>query len=373
MNPLQQLALQHQSVWFDNIQRSLLTNGGLKKLIDEDDLRGMTSNPAIFEKAIAGSNEYDEALNQLVSEGKASSSIEVFYHLAIEDIQMAADIFHDTYLATHGQDGYVSLEVSPTLARDTQGTIAEARELVKRVNRPNLMIKVPATAEGLPAIETLISEGININATLLFSVDRYKDLIESYLRGLEKLAANGGDVSKVASVASFFVSRVDSAIDKILEGQINEGNKTEITSLMGKAAIANAKAAYQLYKQVYGSTRFVALRKAGAHPQRLLWASTGVKSPNYSDVMYVDTLIGPNTVNTVPPSTYNAFRDHGTVADTLEQDEEGANALLASLPNYGVNMKAVTDKLEEDGVKLFADAFTTLLAAIDNKIAASKS
>lgn len=370
MNPLRQLAEMQQSVWYDNIQRSLLTTGGLKKMIDEDGLSGMTSNPAIFEKAIAGSNDYDEALQLLISQDKATNAIDVFYHLAIEDIQLAADIFHDTYKASNGLDGYVSLEVSPTLAHNTEGTINEARELVKRVGRENLMIKVPATKAGLPAIETLISEGININATLLFSVDRYKDLLDSYIAGLEKLAANGGDVSKVASVASFFVSRVDAAIDKSLEGMINDNNRADIEALMGKAAIANAKAAYIAYKEVYGSSRFVALRKAGAHPQRLLWASTGVKNPNYSDVMYIDQLIGPNTVNTVPPATYSAFRDHGTVADTLEQDEEQAIQLLTRLADLGIDMTAVTNKLEEDGVKLFADAFTTLLAAIDSKLAA---
>lgn len=369
MNPLRQLAEMQQSIWYDNIQRSLLTNGGLKKMIDEDGLSGMTSNPAIFEKAIAGSNDYDDVLKSLQAAGKATNSLDVFYHLAIEDIQMAADQFHATYQATNGLDGYVSLEVSPTLAHDTEATISEARELVKRVNRENLMIKVPATKAGLPAIETLISEGININATLLFSVDRYRDLIDAYLRGLEKLHANGGDLSKVASVASFFVSRVDSAIDKQLEGLINDSNRDEINALMGKAAIANAKAAYMVYKDIYGSSRFVALRKAGAHPQRLLWASTGVKNPNYSDVMYVDQLIGPNTVNTVPPATYSAFRDHGNVADTLELDEEGALRVLTRLADLGVNMTEVTDKLEVDGVKLFADAFSTLLAAIDQKLA----
>lgn len=370
MNPLRQLAEMQQSIWYDNIQRSMLSNGELKKMIDEDGLCGMTSNPAIFEKAIAGSHDYDEALKKLQADGKAGSSLEVFYHLAIEDIQMAADQFHATYQASNGLDGYVSLEVSPTLAHDTEGTIAEARELVKRVNRENLMIKVPATKAGLPAIETLISEGVNINATLLFSVDRYRELIDSYLRGLERLHANGGDVSKVASVASFFVSRVDSAVDKQLEAMINDSNRDEIGSVMGKAAIANAKAAYILYKDIYGSSRFVALRKAGAHPQRLLWASTGVKNPNYSDVMYVDQLIGPNTVNTVPPATYVAFRDHGTVADTLEQDEEGALHALTTLADLGINMTEVTDKLEADGVKLFADAFETLLGAIDTRLKA---
>ncbi len=372
-NPLQSLADFDQSVWYDNIQRSMLTNGELKRLIEHDGLRGMTSNPSIFEKAIAGSRDYEDSLTKILKTGKDLSSKDIFYLLAIEDIQLAADIFHDTYRASKGRDGYVSLEVSPTLAHDAQGTIAEARDLVKRVNRANLMIKVPATIAGLTAIETLTAEGVNINATLLFSVDRYKAVVEAYIKGLEKRRAAGGAISNIASVASFFVSRVDSAVDKALETKIaNGGDAARLKNLLYKAAISNAKAAYQAYKDLFNSPRFAALKQHNAQPQRLLWASTGVKNPALSDVLYIEELIGPETVSTIPPATYNAFRDHGKPRASLAENHGEAHRVLEGLALAGIDLKTITDELEAKGVELFADAFTSLLAAIDNKKATSK-
>jgi transaldolase/glucose-6-phosphate isomerase len=369
LNPLKELQKFGQSIWFDYVRRSLLTSGELERLIKEDGLRGMTSNPAIFEKAIAGSTDYDEALKQLAGEKLDATGL--YEKLAIEDIQSAADILKPVYDETGTIDGYVSLEVSPYLANDTKRTIEEARRLWALVKRPNVMIKVPGTKAGIPAVETLISEGININVTLLFSQEVYKQVAEAFIKGLETFAAKGGDLSKVSSVASFFVSRIDTAVDNILSTRIdkaaNPAEKDKLKGLMGKVAIANAKQAYQYYKNLYNQDRWLALSKRGAKPQRLLWASTGTKNPSYSDILYVEQLIGPNTVNTVPPATYEAYRDHGKPASTLESHLDQAAAAMVEIESLGISIKEVCDKLTEDGVKLFADAFDTLLSAVEKK------
>lgn len=370
-HPLITLAQLGQSPWLDNIQRDMLHNGELARMIRDDGLKGITSNPTIFQKAITGSKTYEAAIAQLLQGNANMSARDLFYHLAVEDIQGAADALLPVYQQSQGRDGMVSLEVSPALAYDTQGTIQEARELHRRVNRPNAMIKVPATTAGLPAIEALIADGISINVTLLFSVDRYRQVVDAYLRGLEARLRQKKDLSRIASVASFFVSRVDNTLDKVLEEKMRSApapQQAQILSLLGKAAIANAKRAYAAYKEVFGGPRFAALRTAGAQSQRLLWASTGTKNPSYSDVMYVDTLIGPDTVNTLPPATFNAFKDHGCASATLEQGLAGAEQQLAMLQTLGINLTEVTDKLESDGVKLFADSFNELLNAIEFKL-----
>ncbi|HEV57006.1 MAG TPA: bifunctional transaldolase/phosoglucose isomerase, partial [Phycisphaerales bacterium] len=354
---LQQLAALGQSIWYDNIRRALLDSGELQALVAAG-VTGVTSNPSIFQKAIAGSADYDEALGELVTQGR--SEIEIFEALAIEDIRRAADLLWPVYERTAGGDGYVSLEVSPTLAHDTEGTIAEARRLYAALNRPNVMIKVPATPAGIPAIEMLISEGINVNVTLMFSVDHYNAVAEAYLAGLEKLAAAGGDLSSVASVASFFVSRVDTAVDRALEAVGNE-------ELLGQIAIANAKVAYARFQETFDGPRWKELAAQGARVQRPLWASTGAKNPLYPDTLYVDALIGPNTVNTVPPATLDAFIDHGTPASTLEPGVDEARAQLARLADLGIDLAAITQQLQDDGVAAFADAFRSLLGSIAEK------
>ena len=346
-----------QSVWYDNIRRSLIVDGGLQALI-ESGVVGVTSNPSIFEKAIAHSTDYDEATEVLVAEGK--SAPEIYEALAMEDIKNAADLLYPVYEETDGLDGYISLEVDPTLANDTEATVAAARRLFAALGRPNVMIKVPATPEGVPAITTLIGDGININVTLLFSNDNYTDVAYAYISGLEKLAANGGDVSRIASVASFFVSRVDSIVDKALEAINNE-------ALQGKIAIANAKIAYTLYEEIFSGERWQALKERGARPQRLLWASTSAKNPAYPDTLYVDELIGPDTVNTVPPATLDAFQDHGTVAVTLTVDVDEARRQMAELAALGIDLDAMTQKLQEDGVASFAAAFGSLMDSVAAK------
>ncbi len=369
LNPLKELHRFGQSVWFDYVRRHLLTSGELQRLIDQDGLRGMTSNPAIFERAIAGSADYDQALAQLVNENLDAKSL--YERLAVEDIQKAADIMRAVYVETAGADGFVSLEVSPDLANETTASIEEARRLWKLVDRPNLMVKIPGTQAGLPAIETLISEGININVTLLFSQEAYRQVAEAYLKGLEKLLAKGGDLTKVASVASFFVSRIDTAVDNLLTKQIeaskDAAQKERLRGLLGKVAIANAKQAYQFYKQFYNQPRWLALAKHGARPQRLLWASTGTKNPQYSDVLYVDQLIGPNTVNTIPPATFDAYRQHGKPSATLEADLDQADAVMNELEASNISIDQVCDQLVVEGVKLFADAFEKLLGALETK------
>ena len=364
MTKLHQLANLGQAIWFDYIRRSFITSGDLQTLIDEG-LRGVTSNPSIFEKAIAGSTDYDDALHRLVEEGKTEEDI--YEALALDDIQRAADLLRPVYDATDGADGYVSLEVSPNLAYDTEGTIAEARRLFAVLDRPNVMIKVPATADGVPAIETLIGDGINVNVTLIFSLAHYEAVAEAYIAGLEKLAASGGDLSKVASVASFFVSRVDAAVDRQLDELIRESPTSNIQYLQGKVAIANAKAANARFRQIFGGSRWERLAAKGARVQRPLWASTSTKNPLYPDTLYVDGLIGPDTVNTVPPATLNAFRDHGTVALTLEAGLDEARAQLARLAEVGVDLDAVTQQLQDEGVAKFAKSFEALMDSIAEK------
>jgi transaldolase/glucose-6-phosphate isomerase len=368
MNPLKALHNNGQSVWLDYVRRDLLNNGGLKKLIEDDGVRGVTSNPAIFEKAIGGSTEYDSAVNELVHAGDVDCA-ELFEHLAIEDIQHAADTLKPVYDSSKGVDGYISLEVSPYLAMKTDESIAEARRLWKAVNRPNLMVKVPGTEPGVPAIKQLISEGININVTLLFAVSAYEAVAEAYISGLEALAAKGEDISKVASVASFFVSRIDSLIEKKIEKKLKDGtgDAAALKALDGKVAIANAKVAYVHYQKLIASPRWQALAAKGAMPQRLLWASTGTKNPALPDTLYVDELIGPDTVNTMPVPTMDAFRDHGQVANKLLENLEDAYQVLNEVERLGLDLNSVTSTLVVDAVKLFADAADKLYGAVEGK------
>jgi transaldolase/glucose-6-phosphate isomerase len=367
-NPVKDLQRYGQSIWLDYIRRNLLTSGELKKLIDEDGLRGMTSNPAIFEKAIVGSTDYTDLLQSLAQKHDldAKARYEV---LAIRDIQDAADFLRPVYDATRRRDGYVSLEVSPYLARDTNGTLDEARRLWKAVARENVMIKVPGTAEGIPAFQQLIGEGININVTLLFAQEVYEKVAEAYIAGLEQLSATGGDVSKMASVASFFISRIDTLVDS----KVNEKLKAKpdaqqealLKGILGRVAIANGKLTYQKYLQIFSGPRWEKLAARGAQTQRVLWASTSTKNPAYRDVIYVEELIGKDTVNTVPPATLDAFREHGRVRESLTENIESAKQTMSDLAKVGISMKEVTDQLTVEGVKLFADAFDKLLEAVE--------
>jgi len=363
-NPLKGLLEYGQSPWMDYIRRDLLTGGGLKKMIDADGLRGMTSNPAIFEKSITGSDLYKDILSS--PEAKTLNAKGLFEKIAIRDVQDACDIFKPVYLATKRRDGYVSLEVSPYLANDTQATLEEARRLWKAVGRENLMIKVPATPEGIPAVRQLLEDGLNINITLLFAQSAYEKVAEAFTAALEARAAKGQDISGIASVASFFVSRIDSLVDS----KIDELQKTAtgsakdlLESVRGKIAIANAKLTYKKYQELFGGPRWKALAAKGAQTQRLLWASTSTKNPKYRDVLYVEELIGADTVDTIPPATFDAFRDHGKLRNSLSEDVATAAKHMDNLAKAGISMKDVTEKLLVDGVKLFADAFTTLLAA----------
>ena len=370
MNPVKALENHGQSVWLDFLARGFVAKGELQKLIDTDGVKGVTSNPSIFEKAIGSSDEYDGAIGLALKSGDRPVA-ELFEQLAVEDIRHAADVLRPVYDQLKGADGFVSLEVSPYLAMDTKATIAEAEHLWKDVGRKNLMVKVPATPEGLPAIEHLIGEGISINITLLFSQKVYVRVAEAYLAGLEKYVKGGGDPSHVASVASFFVSRIDSAVDKELDEKIARANdpteKERLAELKGKVAIANAKLAYQEYKRLFSGPRWDKLAAKGAKPQRLLWASTGTKNKDYSDVLYVEELIGPNTVNTVPPATLDAFRDHGTPRDSLEENIEDASRTLAELEKSGISLDAITAELVKDGVRQFADAADKLYGAVAHK------
>src|ERR1700757_1224457 len=364
VNPLKGLLAYGQSPWMDYIRRDLLTGGGLKQMINEDGLRGMTSNPAIFEKAIVGSTLYSDILNS--PEAKTLNAKGLYEKIAIRDVQDAADIFKGVYADTKRHDGYVSLEVSPLLANDTQKTIDEARRLWKSVNRENLMIKVPATPEGIPAIRQLLEEGLNINITLLFAQSAYEQVAEAFLAALEARVLKGLDVSHSASVASFFVSRIDTLVDSKIEGLRKAATgtiKELLSSLEGKIAIANAKLTYKKYQELFGSPRWKALAAKGGQTQRLLWASTSTKNPKYRDVMYVEELIGADTVDTIPPATFDAFREHGKLRNSLTEDVPGAAKIMENLGKAGISMKEVTDKLLVDGVKLFADAFRTLLDA----------
>jgi len=360
MNPLRQLAEQGQSIWLDYIRRSLIRSGELKKLIEEDGLRGMTSNPTIFDKAISGSTDYDMALRALLADNAQAPAEELYERLAIEDIQMAADVLRSVYDETHGDDGYVSLEVSPYLAHDTERTIKEAQRLRSAVDRPNVMIKVPATPAGVPAIEELIATGINVNVTLMFSMSHYEAVARAYIKGLERC----GNPGQVASVASFFVSRVDTMVDKALEASGNP----EAKALEGKIAIANSKLVYRRFMEIFHGEGFATLRQRGARVQRPLWASTSTKNPAYSDILYVENLIGPETVNTMPPETIEAFRDHGKVpGPTVKQDSERAEAEITRLSEFGIDFNAITEKLQEDGVKAFAASFDQLIAGLEKK------
>ncbi|WHZ14633.1 MAG: Transaldolase [Nitrospira sp.] len=363
-NPLKTLETFGQSVWLDYIRRDLITGGQLRRLIEEDGLRGMTSNPAIFEKAIVGSHEYDEDIRAMARQGRKVDAI--YEALSQRDVQGAADVFRPVYDETDGKDGYVSLEVSPHLAHDTKGTVEEARRLWKALARPNVFIKVPATSEGLPAIQELISEGINVNVTLLFGLPRYRQVAEAYLAGLAARAARGKPLKPVASVASFFVSRIDSLVDPVLDHIIQQGGGQAALAkaLRGQVAVANAKAAYQLYKEIFGSGRFKTLVDQGARVQRLLWASTSTKSQGESDVKYVEALIGPDTVNTVPLQTLEAYRDHGDPKARLEQHVQEARLLLERLPEVGINLDQVTQQLEDDGVEKFNKLFDKLLQTL---------
>jgi transaldolase / glucose-6-phosphate isomerase len=364
-NPLKALLAYGQSPWMDYIRRDLLTSGGLKNFIDNDGLRGMTSNPAIFEKAITGSNVYSDILNS--PDAKKLDAKGLFEKIAIRDVQDACDIFKPVYAESKRRDGYVSLEVSPYLANDTKGTIDEARRLWKAVDRPNVMIKVPATPEGIPAIRQLLEDGLNINITLLFAQSAYEQVAEAFLAALEARSAKGQDISQIASVASFFVSRIDSLID----GKIDEKLKTAadpvqkalLESIHGKIAIANAKLTYKKYQELFGGSRWNALASKGAQTQRVLWASTSTKNPKYRDVIYVEELIGADTVDTIPPATFDAFRDHGKLRNSLTEDVNAARTIMDNLAKSGISMKEATDKLLVDGVKLFADAFKQLLDA----------
>jgi transaldolase len=369
-NALKELEKYGQSVWHDYIRRKEILSGELKNRIDEDGLLGVTSNPSIFEKAVAGSDDYDESIRQCVAE--VLEAPKIFEKLAIEDIQKATDEFRGVFEQTGGRDGYVSLEVSPLLAHDTKGSLEEARRLFAAVNRPNLMIKIPGTKEGLPAIEQALTEGININITLLFGIERYAEVANIYLKALEKRVGEGKPVDRVASVASVFVSRIDTLVDKQLEAKLaaakTPDERKKIEGLLGKVAVANTKLIYQKYKEIFLTPRFGALAKKGARVQRPLWGSTSTKNPKYSDVLYVQDLIGRDTVNTMPTQTIDAYLDHGKPeADTIEQGLDEARSIIAQLPRVGIDLGEVTQQLEDDGVKAFANDYRKLIASIEEK------
>jgi transaldolase / glucose-6-phosphate isomerase len=367
-NPVKELLNYGQSMWLDYIRRDLITSGKLKTMIEEDGLRGMTSNPSIFEKAIAESSLYDDILKSLATRSDLDATGR-FEMIAIRDIQDAADVLRPVYESSKSRDGYVSLEVSPLLALKTQETIDEARRLWKAVNRENVMIKIPGTAEGLPAIRQAIGEGINVNVTLLFAQDVYEKVAEAHIAGLEDLAKRGGSLKKIGGVASFFISRIDSLVDSMINDKLKTTTDPQkqgvLKSLLGKVAIANGKLTYQRYQRIFSGPRWQALAAQGAQTQRVLWASTSTKNPAYRDVMYVEELIGPDTVNTMPPATIDAFRDHGKLRNSLTEDVAGAQKVMDDLAKTGISMKEVTTKLTDDGVKLFADAFNKLLAAVE--------
>jgi transaldolase len=369
-NPLLDLQALGQSIWIDFIRRGMITSGELKRLIEEDGVSGVTSNPSIFEKAITESDDYDASIRALILNGMTNA--EIYQSLTIEDIQSVADLLFPTYQRTDGRDGFVSLEVSPALARDTTRTIAEARQLWSLVGRPNAMIKVPATQEGLPAIQQLTGEGINVNITLLFGLPRYRDVVDAYLSGLEMLAAQGKPLQQVASVASFFLSRIDVLIDPLLDKMIktDRPHAPIAARLQGQIAIACAKVASQMYKEIFSSDRFIRLANKGARTQRLLWASTSTKNPAYKDTKYVEALIGPDTINTVPIETLNAYRDHGRPEQRLGQEVPAAYHLLNKLDSVGIDLNAVTQQLEDEGVEKFVAASNRLMASLKEKQAA---
>ncbi len=365
-NPLKELLNYGQSMWLDYIRRDLITTGNLKTMIEDDGLRGMTSNPSIFEKAIGESSLYDDMLKSLASSDLNATAR--YEKIAIRDIQDAADILRPVYQGSKFRDGFVSLEVSPLLALKTQETIDEARRLWKTVGRENVMIKVPGTPEGIPAVQQLIGEGININVTLLFAQEVYEKVAEAYIAGLEELQNRGGDLKKTASVASFFISRIDTLVDSMIDDKLKTGDAQRqalLNRLKGKVAIANGKLTYQRYLKIFSGPRWQALASKGAQTQRVLWASTSTKNPAYRDVMYVEELIGPDTVNTMPPATIDAFRDHGKLRNSLTEDIAGAHKVMNDLEQAGISIQEVTTKLTSDGVKLFADAFHKLLSVVE--------
>jgi transaldolase len=364
-NPLLELQKQGQSVWYDNIDRAQLASGQFKKMLTEDGILGVTANPTIFEKSISSGHAYDDQMSLLIQKGKSTN--EIYEELVITDIQTVADLLRPIYDRTEGKDGYVSLEVSPELAHDTQGTIHEAARFWEMVNRPNLMIKIPATPEGVPAVYETLRSGINVNITLIFSIESYHAVTDAYLRALEERNGEGHDISSLASVASFFVSRVDTLVDKLLEDKIKATNDTKLKSLEGKAAIANARLVYQDFKSIFSTPRFESLKHAGAHVQRPLWASTSTKNPAYRDVLYAEELVGPDTVDTMPLETINNFRDHGKVRYSIEDDIPGAHQTFEELEKIGISYKQVTQQLLDEGVQKFADSFHQLFKGIDSK------
>jgi len=368
-NPLLQLKEYGQSVWYDNIDRAQLISGQFKKLLDEDGVVGVTANPTIFQKSISHGDAYDEQITQLIKEGKSTN--EIYEALIITDVQTVADILRPIYDRTNRQDGFVSLEVSPDLAHNTEGTISEVRRFWKLVDRPNLLVKIPATPEGLPAIQQALTEGININITLIFAIDFYRKVTDAYLSALEERNAEGKDISHIASVASFFVSRVDTLVDKVLEDKIkatsDSAEQQKLKSLEGKTAIANARLVYQDFKGIFNTPRFETLKHSGAHVQRPLWASTSTKNPAYRDVLYAEELIGPNTVDTMPLETIEKFRDHGRVRLSIEDNIPQAKAELAALEEVGIHYDQVTQQLLDEGVQKFADSFHELFKGIESK------
>ena len=368
---LQELHDAGQSIWYDNIRRGLLVSGEMQRLVDEDCITGLTANPTIFERAITGSGDYDSAIAELASQGLRAQQI--YERLATDDIRQVADILRPVYDRTNGADGFVSLEVSPALAFDTEGTIAEARRLWSVVDRPNLMIKVPGTDAGAPAVEELLVAGLNVNITLLFSVHAHEQVMEAYLRALERRVASGLPVDRSSSVASFFVSRIDTLVDRLLDEKMTEAagafaQKTN-RKLHGQVAVANAQIAYQRFREVFSTDRFDRLQRKGARVQRPLWASTSTKNPAYSDLLYVEALIGPDTVNTMPPQTIVAFKDHGRVERTVDRDPAWARAVMADLQTCGIDIDAVTGQVLQEGVKAFADSFTDIETSLDKKLA----
>ena len=369
-NPLIGLKEIGQSVWLDNLSRKLIHSGELKRLIDEDGLSGITSNPTIFQKAISGSTDYDSSLQRMIDKGVKDEK-ELFLGLAMEDVSDAADLLWPTYRSANGQDGFVSIEVSPDLAYDTPATISEARRLFSTIGKKNILVKVPGTKQGVPAIEQLTSEGVNVNVTLLFSTERYEEVAEAYLKGLERRARQGQPINEIASVASFFVSRVDTLTDKLLETRLSsatsKAEKDKMTNLFGKAAVANAKVAYEKYRSIFSGRRFIALKEKGGHIQKILWGSTGTKNPKYSDIKYVEELIAPDSINTLPETTIKAFKDHGQAKITIHNDLEEAERVFPELKSIGIDIREVTEQLEKEGVRLFSDSFFALLKEIAKK------
>lgn len=366
-NPLLRIQDFGQSIWQDYIRRKMIASGELRNLVEQDGIRGVTSNPSIFDEVIAGSHDYDDAIRKMAREGKSIE--EIYQQLTVEDVQNAADVFRPLYDSSDGKHGFVSLEVNPHLAHDTDGTVQEARRLWKALDRPNVFIKVPATEEGLDAIRRLISEGVNVNVTLLFGLPRYRKVAEAYIAGLEDRLKRGEPLDKIASVASFFLSRIDVLVDPMLEQKAEEGGaKAKVAAgLHGQVAIASAKQAYQMYKEIFSGERFAKLSSQGVRTQRVLWASTSTKNPDYSDVKYVEALIGPETVNTLPQETINAYRDHGNPAPRLEEDLEKARMVLDKLSELDIDIDAVTQQLEDEGVEKFNKPYDSLLETLKEK------